>query len=65
MVIHGGPQELIVLHFLLGVAWYMGHKWELSFRLRMRAWIGVAYSSPVTATTIVFLIYSIGSRKLF
>ncbi|KAF9603056.1 hypothetical protein IFM89_033781 [Coptis chinensis] len=30
---NGGPYELIVLHFLLGVACYMGREWELSFRL--------------------------------
>ncbi|KAL8535664.1 hypothetical protein ACS0TY_011332 [Phlomoides rotata] len=30
---NGGPYELIVLHFLLGVACYMGCEWELSFRL--------------------------------
>jgi hypothetical protein len=29
---NGGPYELIVLHFLLGVACYMGREWELSFR---------------------------------
>jgi hypothetical protein len=29
---NGGPYELIVLHFLLGVAGYMGREWELSFR---------------------------------
>uniref|UniRef100_A0A151UID1 Photosystem Q(B) protein n=1 Tax=Cajanus cajan TaxID=3821 RepID=A0A151UID1_CAJCA len=28
---NGGPYELIVLHFLLGVACYMGREWELSF----------------------------------
>ncbi|KAL4553875.1 hypothetical protein LXL04_040139 [Taraxacum kok-saghyz] len=27
---NGGPYELIVLHFLLGVACYMGREWELS-----------------------------------
>jgi photosystem II P680 reaction center D1 protein len=42
-----GPYELIVLHFLLGVACYMGREWELSFRLGMRPWIAVAYSAPV------------------
>ncbi|KAH7388158.1 hypothetical protein KP509_16G061600 [Ceratopteris richardii] len=46
---NGGPYELIVLHFLLGVACYMGHEWELSFRL-----------APVAAVTVVFLIYPIG-----
>ncbi|KAG6540712.1 hypothetical protein Mapa_017848 [Marchantia paleacea] len=30
---NGGPYELIVLHFLLGVACYMGREWELSYRL--------------------------------
>jgi photosystem II DI subunit (Q(B)) len=53
---NGGPYELIVLHFLLGVACYMGREWELSFRLGMRPWIAVAYSAPVAAATAVFLI---------
>ncbi|KAB1999001.1 hypothetical protein ES319_D12G130000v1 [Gossypium barbadense] len=58
---NGGPSyELLVLHFLLGVACYMGRKWELSFRLGMRPWIAVAYLAHVTATTVVFLIYPIG-----
>ncbi|MFS8005040.1 putative H(+)-transporting two-sector ATPase [Helianthus anomalus] len=59
---NGGPYELIVLHFLLGVACYMGREWELSFRLGMRPWIAVAYSAPVAAATAVFLIYPIGSE---
>jgi photosystem II P680 reaction center D1 protein len=33
---NSGPYELIILHFLLRVACYMGHEWELSFRLGMR-----------------------------
>ncbi|XBH84899.1 hypothetical protein VPH35_072959 [Triticum aestivum] len=57
---NGGPYELIVLHFLLGVACYMGREWELSFRLGRRPWIVVAYSAPVAAATLVFLIYPIG-----
>jgi hypothetical protein len=57
---NGGPYELIVLHFLLGVACSMGREWELSFRLGMRPWIAVAYSAPVAAATAVFLIYPIG-----
>ncbi|KAL5646252.1 hypothetical protein ACJX0J_002135 [Zea mays] len=52
---NGGPYELIVLHFLLGVACYMGREWELSFRLGMRPWIAVAYSAPVAAATACFL----------
>ncbi|KAJ0470933.1 putative photosystem II [Helianthus annuus] len=50
----GGPYELIVLHFLLGVACYMGREWELSFRLGMRPWIVVAYAAPVAVVTVVF-----------
>ncbi|ERN12842.1 hypothetical protein AMTR_s00172p00027480 [Amborella trichopoda] len=46
---NGGPYELIVLHFLLSVACYMGREWELSFRLGMRPWIAVAYSASVAA----------------
>uniref|UniRef100_A0A0D3HG91 32 kDa thylakoid membrane protein n=1 Tax=Oryza barthii TaxID=65489 RepID=A0A0D3HG91_9ORYZ len=62
---NGGPYELIVLHFLLGVACYMGREWELSFRLGMRPWIAVAYSAPVAAATAVFLIYPIGQGSFF
>jgi photosystem II P680 reaction center D1 protein len=32
---NGGPYKLIILHFLLGVACYMGHEWELRFHLGM------------------------------
>ncbi|MBA0607336.1 hypothetical protein Godav_019662 [Gossypium davidsonii] len=56
---NGGPYELIVLHFLLGVSCYMGHEWELSFRLGMRPWIAVAYSTLIVTATTVFLIYPI------
>ncbi|KAJ0765172.1 Photosystem II protein D1 [Helianthus annuus] len=62
---NGGPYELIVLYFLLGVACYMGREWELSFRLGMRPWIAVAYSVPVAAATAVFLIYPIGQGSFF
>ncbi|XP_047267666.1 photosystem II protein D1-like [Capsicum annuum] len=57
---NGGPYELIVLHFLLGVACYMGREWELSFHLAIRPWIAVAYSAPVAAATAIFLIHPIG-----
>jgi photosystem II P680 reaction center D1 protein len=55
---NGGPYQLVVLHFLTGVACWMGR--ELSFRLGMRPWIFVAFSAPVAAATAVFLIYPIG-----
>merc|ERR1712228_1046021 len=35
-------------------------EWELSFRLGMRPWIAVAYSAPVAAATVVFLVYPLG-----
>lgn len=57
---NGGPYQLIVMHFLLGVASYMGREWELSYRLGMRPWIFVAFSAPVAAATAVFLTYPIG-----
>jgi photosystem II P680 reaction center D1 protein len=57
---NGGPYQLVVLHFLTGVACYLGREWELSFRLGMRPWIFVAFSAPVAAATAVFLIYPIG-----
>jgi photosystem II P680 reaction center D1 protein len=58
---NGGPYQLIVCHFLLGVASYMGREWELSYRLGMRPWIFVAFSAPVAAASAVFLVYSTNS----
>jgi hypothetical protein len=46
----GGPYELIVLHFLLGVACYMGCEWELSFRLGMRPWISCLPDSSLSVS---------------
>ena len=57
---NGGPYQLIVMHFLTGVAAYMGREWELSYRLGMRPWIFVAFSAPVAAATAVLLTYPIG-----
>merc|ERR1712231_37390 len=54
---NGGPYQLVVLHFLLGVASYMGREWELSYRLGMRPWIFVAFSAPVAAASAVFLVF--------
>jgi photosystem II P680 reaction center D1 protein len=33
---NGGPYQLIVCHFFLGICSYMGREWELSFRLGKR-----------------------------
>lgn len=57
---NGGPYQLIVLHFLIGVWAYLGRLWEMSYRLGMRPWIAIAFSAPVSAATAVFLIYPIG-----
>ena len=53
---NGGPYQLIIFHFLIGAASYMGRQWELSYRLGMRPWIAVAYSAPVSAAAAVFLV---------
>ena len=36
---NGGTYQFIVLHFIGGVACWMGREWEFSFRLGMRPWI--------------------------
>lgn len=57
---NGGPYQLILLHFLIGIWAYLGRQWELSYRLGMRPWVAVAFSAPVAAATAVFLVYPIG-----
>merc|ERR1711869_171047 len=57
---NGGPYQLVVFHFLIGIFFYMGREWELSYRLGMRPWICVAFSAPVAAASAVFLIYPAG-----
>ncbi|MCH9715201.1 MAG: photosystem II q(b) protein [Cyanobacteria bacterium] len=57
---NGGPYQLIIFHFLIGIYAYLGREWELSYRLGMRPWIAVAYSAPVGAATAVLLVYAIG-----
>merc|ERR1711871_624320 len=57
---NGGPYQLVVLHFFIGVCTWMGRGWELSYRLGMRPWIFVAFSAPVAAAAAVFLVYPIG-----
>ncbi len=56
---NGGPYQLIIFHFLIGIFCWMGREWELSYRLGMRPWIAVAYSAPVAAATAVLLVYGI------
>ena len=57
---NGGPYQLIVFHFLIGIWAYLGRQWELSYRLKFRPWIPIAFSAPVASATAVFLIYPIG-----
>ncbi|MGM3307066.1 Photosystem Q(B) protein 1 [Anabaena sp. WFMT] len=57
---NGGPYQLIVLHFLIGIWCYLGRLWELSYRLGMRPWLAVAFSAPVISATAVLLVYPIG-----
>ena len=57
---NGGPFQLVIFHFLIGIYSYMGREWELSYRLGMRPWICVAYSAPVAAASAVFLVYPFG-----
>lgn len=57
---NGGSYQFIVLHFLLGTTSYLGREWEFSFRLGMRPWIFIAYTSPLAAAFAIFLVYPIG-----
>lgn len=57
---NGGPYQLIVFHFLIGIWCYLGRQWELGYRMGTRPWIAIAFSAPVSAATSVLLIYPIG-----
>jgi photosystem II P680 reaction center D1 protein len=57
---NGGPFQMIIFHFLIGIACYAGRQWELSYYLGMRPWIFVAYMAPVSAAFAVFMIYPTG-----
>ncbi len=57
---NGGPYQLIVLHFVIGIICYQDREWELSYRLGMRPWISLAFTAPVAAALSVLLIYPIG-----
>jgi photosystem II P680 reaction center D1 protein len=57
---NGGPYQLIISHFLIGIWCYLGRLWELSYRIGARPWTAVAFSAPVSAATAVLLVYPIG-----
>ena len=57
---NGGPFQMVIFHFLIGIAAYAGRQWELSYYLGMRPWIFVAYMAPVSAAFAVFMIYPSG-----
>ncbi|MEM8828521.1 MAG: photosystem II q(b) protein [Cyanobacteria bacterium P01_G01_bin.19] len=57
---NGGPYQLIVLHFIIGIIAYQDREWELSYRLGMRPWISLAFTAPVAAAVSVLIIYPLG-----
>ncbi len=57
---NGGPYQLIVLHFIIGIISYQDREWELSYRLGMRPWISLAFTAPVAASVSVLIIYPMG-----
>lgn len=59
-LVNGGPYQLIVLHFIIGIISYQDREWELSYRLRMRPWISLAFTAPVAASVSVLLVYPVG-----
>ncbi|EDX86548.1 Photosynthetic reaction center protein [Synechococcus sp. PCC 7335] len=59
-LINGGPYQLIVLHFIIGIISYQDREWELSYRLKMRPWISLAFTAPVAASVSVLLVYPVG-----
>ena len=59
-LVNGGPYQLIVLHFIIGIISYQDREWELSYRLGMRPWISLAFTAPVAATVSVLLVYPVG-----
>lgn len=56
---NGGPYQLIVLHFTIGIICYQDREWELSYRLGMRPWISLAFTAPIYAALSVLVIYPI------
>jgi len=59
-LLNGGPYQLIVLHFIIGIISYQDREWELSYRLGMRPWISLAFTAPVAASVSVLLVYPVG-----
>ncbi|MGC1305737.1 MAG: photosystem II q(b) protein [Phormidesmis sp.] len=59
-LMNGGPYQLIVMHFIIGIIAYQDREWELSYRLGMRPWISLAFTAPVAATVSVLVIYPLG-----
>ena len=57
---NGGPYQLVVFHFLIGIYGYSGARCELEDRRGLRPWIFVAHYEKVAAASAVFLVYTIG-----
>ena len=63
---NGGTYQFLVLHFLGGVASWLGREWECSFRLGMRPWIFIAkhlgidiHLSNATALYLMVLVHKL------
>ena len=54
---NGGLYQFMILHLVIGVSGWIAREWEFSYRLSIRSWIYVAFSSPVVASFAVFMIY--------
>jgi photosystem II P680 reaction center D1 protein len=48
---NGGSYQLIVLHFISGVACYMGREWEFSFQIRYEALDICCFLSPTRSSS--------------
>jgi photosystem II P680 reaction center D1 protein len=57
---NGGPFQLVVFHFLIGIYCYMGREWELSYRLGMRLglWLLTAHQLllPLLCSLCILLV---------
>ena len=57
---NGGPFQLVIFHFLIGIFAYMGREWELSISFGQPPWICVAYPPRRCRNATVFLVYPFG-----
>ena len=58
---NGGPYQLVIFHFLIGISAYMGRQWELSYRLGMRP---LDLRSIFRTSICSFLLYSLYTHSV-